>query len=258
MLIERERSLMLAGSALKGYSVEATDGWIGTVEDFLFDDRTFKVRWLVVDTGNWLPGRKVLVHPSAIVHTPQSREGDYEWERLQVRLTKAQVEGSPALATDAPVSLQMQQSLYGYYGWDPLWGGDGYFGADVYTQAGMAAIAAERDPASDPHLRSMNEITGYHVVANDGTIGHVENVLMDEATAEIRYLVVDTKNWWFGQHVLVSPFAVRDISWGNHEVRVTLSREQVKGSPAWDPAAMVNRDYEERLHGYYGWPGYGW
>lgn len=117
MLMERNRSLMLIGSAPKGYAVEASDGRIGTVKDFLFNDLAFKVRRLVVDTGNWLPGRKVLIHPSAIVQTPQVREPDYEEEQLAVRLTMAQVKASPSILDDAPVSLQVEGSLHGYYDW---------------------------------------------------------------------------------------------------------------------------------------------
>lgn len=74
----------------------------------------------------------------------------------------------------------------------------------------------------------------------------------------IRYLVVDTKNWWPGRHVLLSPYAVKSISWEDREILVGVSRDQVKGSPRWDPADVINRAYETRLHGYFGWPGYGW
>ena len=113
--------MLEVGSALKGYAIEASDGRIGTVGDFLFDDRTWKVRWLVVDTGTWLTGRKVLVHPSAI------GRADYERRELSVSLTKSQVKGSPDILQDQPVSQQMERRLYDYYGWDPYWG-DNYFG----------------------------------------------------------------------------------------------------------------------------------
>ena len=104
-------------SALKGYAIEASDGRMGTVADVLFDDSSWRVRWLVVDCGSWLTGRKVLIHPSAISRT------DLEQQRFLVSLTKAQVEMSPELAEDQPVSQQMENQLYTYYGWDPHWGG---------------------------------------------------------------------------------------------------------------------------------------
>ena len=104
-------------SPLKGFTIKGGDGEIGTVVDFLFDDTSWKVRWLVIDCGTWLTGRKVLIHPSAI-----SRQ-DLEQHEFVVALTKTQVEGSPELVEDEPVSQQMENQLYTYYGWDPLWDG---------------------------------------------------------------------------------------------------------------------------------------
>jgi len=263
--------MLLVGSALKNYTVAASDGGIGAVSDFLFDDTTWKMRWLVVDTGNWLPGRKVLLHPSAI------GRADFGQQVLPVRLTKAQVKDSPDIAQDEPVSLQMQDDLYGYYGWDPMWGGGNLFGG-YGGMMGMPLMAGAPYPGEarlmngprddmllddrrrdngDPHLRSMAAVTGYHVHATDGAIGHVEDFLVDDETWATRYLVVDTKNWWFGKHVLISPHAVRDVNWAGHEVSTDLSRDKIKGSPPWDPAGIIDRDYQGRLHGYYGWPGYG-
>jgi sporulation protein YlmC with PRC-barrel domain len=260
-------AMMLVGSALKGYAIEASDGRIGSVSDFLFDDKTWTIRWMVVDTGGWLPGRKVLVHPS-VIDRP-----DYGLRQISVRLSKEKMKHSPDLLSDAPVSRQMENDLYGYYGWDPFWGGGNYFGAGYPYGMGAAfepspyrgqsgLLEAERRGSDhtkgDPHLRSVTELVGYHIQATDGPIGHIENLLVDDTDWDARYLIIDTKNWWPGQHVLMSPYAVRSISWSDRDVTLDVTREQVKGSPAWDPAAMVERDYESRLHGYYGWPGYGW
>ena len=132
-----------------------------------------KVRWLVVDTGTWLTGRKVLVHPSAI------GRADCERRELLVSLTKSQVKASPD-----------------------------------------SSIAA---------------VTGYHIHASDGQIGHAENFLIDDATWGIRYLIIDTRNWWPGKHVLVSPYAVLEINWPKRRVRLDVSCEQVKSSPPWNP-----------------------
>jgi sporulation protein YlmC with PRC-barrel domain len=258
--------MILVGSALKGYTVEANDGKIGTVSDFLFDDKTWKIRWMVVDTGGWLTGRKILVHPSAIMHP------DYHREELRVRLSKKQVEDSPDILSDAPVSKQVQTNLYGYYGWDTLWGVGNYF---PYSPYGIGAafdpppfrgdagvLEADRNGSilndGDPELRSTTEIIGYHIQAKDGPIGHLENFLVDDASWGIRYLIIDTKNWWPGKHVLMSPYAVTEISWSQRDVTLDVSRQQVQGSPTWDPVDIINSDYEHRLHGYYGWPGYGW
>ena len=110
----------------------------------------------------------------------------------------------------------------------------------------------------DPHLRSTAAVTGYHIHASDRQIGHVENLLIDDVTWGIRYLIIDTKNWWPGKHVLMSPYAVPEISWSKHQVRLDVSRELVKSSPPWSPLDLIDQAYEERLHRHYDWPGYGW
>ncbi len=254
--------MLRLGSILRGYAIEATDGTIGSVCDFLFDDRSWKLRWIVVDTGSWLVGRKVLLHPSAVAGV------DDERKRLQVHLTMPQVKASPGIAWDDPVSAQMQDNLYRYYGWDPYWGSS-YFGSDLVApalappQRDMVALRAADgiDFPSDnaePHLRSAVEVTGYHLKAADGAIGHVEDLLVDDANWGIGYLLVDTRDRWFGQHVLISPHAVQEVIWADREVLLNVTREKVKASPPWDPVETVDMGYQERLHGYYGWPGYGW
>jgi hypothetical protein len=220
---------------------------------------------MVVDTGGWLTGRKILVHPSAV------GQPDYRREEVPVRLTKLQVKDSPSILSDEPVSQQMETDLYGYYGWDPLWGGGNYFGAYPYGMgvgSTSMPVAGDTDVLEtpragsagdgDPHLRSVTAVSGYHIQATDGPIGHVENILVDDESWGVRYLVIDTRNWWPGQHVLMSPYAVRAISWADRDVTLDVTRGQVKGSPAWNPAEVIERAYQERLHGYYGWAGYGW
>jgi hypothetical protein len=245
--------MLLVGSALKGFVIEADDGAIGGVHDCLFDQRTWTLRWLVVDTRTWLTGRKVLIHPSALGRP------DFEHQCIPVHLTKARIEASPDLSFDLPVSLDMENGVYGYYGWDTQWGGSGYFASYPYAVSGEAALGQGPDHAGgDPNLRSMTAVNGYHIEATDGAIGHIENFILDDVDWDIRYLVVNTKNWWAGQHVLISPFAVRSINWAVQDVVLDVSRESVRGSPPWKPLDLVDEAYQKRLHGYYAWPGYGW
>jgi hypothetical protein len=228
------------------------------------------VRWLVVDTGGWLTGRKVLIHPSAIGYA------EHGTRELTVALTKKQVEDSPDLLQHRPVSVQMQHELYDYYGWDPLWGG-GMYGGGLYG-AGMGAVASplatrtyfgeasvreadRRQPDADnedPHLRSVAEVNGYHVRATDGNIGHVEDFLVESESWGIRYLIIDTSNWWVGQHVLISPYAVKEVDWSGRDVRLDVDRAKVKASPSWNPDNEVDGTFEQGLHSHYNWPGYGW
>ena len=269
--------MLLAVSALAGGAIEASDGRIGTVTDSLFDDESWKIRWLVVDTGGWLPGRKVLIHPSAIArsdlaHPPSGGLGMMRTAshlELPVTLTKKQIEQSPDIREDQPLSRQMESHLHDYFGWDPYWG-DSYFGRGAIASplgapplfAGAApreAADAEFHPGDgDPHLQSAAAVAGYHIHATDGAIGHIENFLADDANWDIRYLIIDTRNWWPGRHVLIAPYAVREIDWLGRQIRLDVTRDQVRQSPPWDPIAMIDRAHEERLHRHYGWPGYGW
>ena len=260
--------------ALSGYEIEATDSKVGSVSDVLFDDVNWRIRWLVVETGGWLSGRKVLIHPSAIGQADNSRH------QLSVKLTKQQIEESPAILQDQPVSRQMEASLYGYYGWDPLWSG-GYYGWDPLWGGQCLVRGAMAQPLvappffggtarrhadwgqvpledQDPHLRSATALTSYHLVATDGEIGHLESFLLDDESWTIRYLLIDTRNWWFGKHVLLAPFAVTEIDWSSSKIRLNVPRDQVRTSPAWQPDDNVSGEYERRLHLHYGWPGYGW
>jgi hypothetical protein len=181
----------------------------------------------------------------------------------------AQVENSPDIMQDRPVTKQMENNLFDYYGWSPLWASN-YYGAGIAASAlaptpdfGDRSAQAEAGLGcdctdGDPNLRSINAVTGYHVHASDGNIGHIQNFLCDDASWEIRYIIVDTRNWWPGKHVLVSPHAVREISWSQHQILLNISRDKVKSSPPWDPVDTIDQGYEDRLHRHYNWPGEGW
>jgi hypothetical protein len=251
-------------SALQGFAIQATDGPMGGVADFLFDETTWKVRWLVVECGTWLRGRKVLLHPSAISATGAADR------RFEVNLSKAEVEASPDVSQDEPVSGQMEARLYSHYDVDPMWGAPNLaapagaiaspFLAAPYFGAG-ADPSADREtrlrPEGETHLRGFAEVVGYRIDANDGEIGHLENLVLDDADWSLVYLVVDTSNWWFGKRVLIAPVAVLSIDWLDRRIRLDVSRETVQSSPIWDPLAAFDEMYSKRLHSHYGWPGSG-
>jgi uncharacterized protein YrrD len=241
---------------LRGYTIHAIDGKIGQIHEFYFDDLAWIVRYLVVDTGNWLPGRKVLLWPGVI--------GQPEWETqaLPVGLTKEQVEHSPPITTDEPVSRQMETDLHTYYGWTPYWrGGLPALGLGAAAAAEMIARpATEEDEKeaqrSDPHLRSTREVIGYRIQARDGEIGHVQDLIVDDELWYLRYLLIDTRNWLPGRKVLVAPAWAEQVSWVERKVHVDLNRETIKNSPEFDPSMPVNREYEVQLYDYYGRPRY--
>jgi uncharacterized protein YrrD len=257
--MKRKVSTMLKlGSTLMGYAIKANDGEIGNIADFLFDDRTWLVRWLVVETGNWLTGRKVLLLPATL------GKADHGRQELPVALTLAQVAASPELSEHEPVSTQMERHLYDYYDWEPI-SGDSAFGefpiASRFSAPPLfSSEPAARTPAisrdeSDPHLRSLAAISGYHILASDGAIGKSEDVLIDDSGWGIPFLVVDTGDWWSGHQVLISPHAVKEISCAEREIRLNVSRDQVRTSPPWSPLGDIEPSYEADLHKHYDWPG---
>jgi hypothetical protein len=259
----RSAAVLFSVSTLKGYAIEAEDGKVGEIEDMLFDDRSWRARWLVVDTGSWLSGRSVLIHPSAVIGR------NSRCQELAIRLTKARIPASPDIGLHRPVSRQIEAALHDYYGSDPTWGGS-ILGAGAMTEAfrpsprtaAGAAVATSLASADmdegDPHLRSMTAVEGSYVHAQDGMIGHVADFLVDDIIWTVCYLIIDTRNWWPGEHVLMSPHAVKDIDWPDHRIGLNVTRGQVRSSPYWKSSEAVVQAYQERLHNHYTWPGYGW
>lgn len=248
--------MLCNASHMREYAIDATDGSVGTLSDLLFDETGWSVRWLVVDTGTWLTGRKVLLPPD-LAGEPRPAE-----RRLPVSATRQQVEDSPGIDADAPVSRQHEHHLHDHYGVAPYWVGyplPGPTGATAPVPSAMIPAAERvRDdaPPGDPALRSARAVTGYNIRATDGEIGHVEDFLVDPDGWAVRYLVVDTRNWWPGNFVLVVPGAITTIDWSNGRTEVNLTRGQIEGAPEYDPAQPVDRAYEERYFDYYGYPLY--
>jgi len=108
----------------------------------------------------------------------------------------------------------------------------------------------------DPHLRSTRDVSGHHIQAADGEIGHVDDFIIDDETWAIRYIVIDTRNWWPGKKILVSPKWIERVSWDEAKVFVNLSRETIKRSPEYKEASLLTRDYETGLHRHYNRQGY--
>jgi hypothetical protein len=241
-------------SELIDYFLEAEDGEIGRCKDFLFDDQKWTIRYMVADKRKWLPGRKVLISPIAL--------GEPEWStrRFPVHLTRQQIEGSPSLDEDAPVSRQYEIRWFDYYGWPPYWTGGGLWGAAPYPSAlflkRLEKVAEHGVEPEESHLRSVKEVMGYRIQAVDDDIGHVDDFIVDEPEWILRYIVVDTRKWLPGGKVLVSLSWIESVDWLTRSVAVDLSKEAVKESPRYHSGDPVNRELETRLYDFYGRPKY--
>ena len=221
--------MFIKAKALTDFKMECRDGLIGRVEQFYFDDLHWTVRYLVADSSTWLPGKAVLISPYALGTVSKERQSVF------VNLTKKQIEDSPSPDSDKPVSQQFEQAHSEHFGWPPYWDGPG---------------------AGDHHLRSTRDVGRYAVEALDGPMGHVEDFVLDDGNWAIRYLVVNTRDWWPGAKVLIAPQWIERVSWGEGKVFINLSRESIKSSPEYSEFALLSRDYEEQLHKHYARLGY--
>lgn len=244
--------MLYRAKTLQGYKLNSRDGEIGQVKEFYFDDQRWTIRYLVADTGHWLTGRQVLLSPYALGAV------DHLAKDVAVDLTKKQIEDSPSLDSDKPVSRQFETTYYGYYGMPMYWGGIYNWGEYPYPQRDRSKWSERASTGKkwDYTLRSTRDVTGHHIQATDGAIGHVEDFIIDPETWAIRYLVVDTRNWWPGKKVLVSPQWIERVSWSESKVFVNLSREAIKQSPGFLDDSVLDRDYETVLHHHYNRPGY--
>jgi len=228
--------MLFAVSGLIGCSAETSDGRIGAVKDFLFDAEDWKIRWMEVEPGEGLMGRKVLIHPSTIepldVSAPRGGLPMLSFQHtptVSLRLTKGKIEAAPAAPEDAPVTREIESRLCAYYGFDPDW---------------VGADGAAADNGGDRRLLSAVSLRGCHVHATDGDFGHVENLLADDVKWEIRYLVIATRK-------------VTGVEPGSRRVDLNVTEERVKSSPEWDPLAIADEVAEASFHRHFGWPGHG-
>lgn len=248
--------MLLSSDELKGYTLDAKDGEIGRVKDFLFNDNDWVIRYLVADTAKWLVGRKVLLSPISL------GSSDPGLKLIRVHLTRDEVKESPPLESDTPVSRQYEIKFHRHYGWPYYWHYGGVWGAsafpyELYSGPKPSEETEEPLPESgDPHLRSVNAVERYRVNAADDEAGHVEGFIIDDDSWHIRYLIIDTRNWLPGRRVLISPEWVKSVRFGDERIYTDLTRREIEGSPEYDPAEPVNREYETRLYDYLGRPYY--
>ena len=242
--------MLRAVSDLKGHAIEATDGLIGHIDEVYFDDEKWTIRYFVVNTGSWLDARRVLLSPIAL--------GRPRWgaRTLTAQLTREKVRNSPSINLDKPVSRQQEGQFNDYYGWSSYWGGTGLWARwGVPMMMAMPPHPDDRNhvvrEGGDPHLRSSGEVIGYHLHATDGKFGHVEDFIVDDESWAIRYMVVDTSNWWFGRKVLISPEWIGSVRWPERLVELAVTKDVVKSSPKWNSDEPITAEYEAALVDHY-------
>jgi hypothetical protein len=243
---------------LKGYALQAEDGEIGRCHDFLIEDRTWTVRYMVADTRKWLPGRRVLISPISL--------GSPDWlsQRFPVRLTKDQIREAPELDEHAPATREYEIWYHKHYGWPYYWSGSGLWASGIHPRALYVPPAVrekEKKELGDegpkiehPHLHAASEIIGNDILASDGEIGHVEDFILDEEEWSVRSAVAATRNWLPGKHVLVPVARLKQVDWADARLEVEMTRDEIKAGPEFDPRKPINVEIEARIYDFEGRP----
>jgi hypothetical protein len=237
---------------LIGFSIQATDGEIGKISDLYFDDQDWVVRFMIDRTGSWLRGRQVLISPASIEKT------DWEQKHFYVSLTRVQVEQSPLVEVEKPLSRDIAQKLADYYNWPSPVPIIGYnsgisFGSrptPFVLMMGQRKIVRDKD-ADGTDLQSAATVLGYKISTNDGDLGIVDDFLVDDETWAIRYMIIDTRKGSDGKKILIAPEWIDWISWKQKRVSVSLDKGKIEACPLFDQAIPVQREYEQLLYDHY-------
>ncbi|MFB5661290.1 PRC-barrel domain-containing protein [Alteribacillus sp. HJP-4] len=245
--------MLLSGKSLARYSVEATNGSIGRIEDFYFDDNSMVIRYLVVNTNPWIPGEKKLLSPISVDRI------DPVENKISVDLTKEQIQNAPPMETKLPVSRQQEREFYDYYDYgfywpaisDSGWWGGAPFARDLVK---LAKNEENKEDTADenPNLRSVREIigefTGYDIVAINEQVGHADNILIKNESWDIQYVITDTRKLLPGDHVIPSK-AIRNIDWIQEKIEVAMTKDEIQEAPKYDPKKFTSD--EEKLDEHY-------
>lgn len=229
---------------LKDYALFARDGEIGRIEQVYFDDQHWVLRYFVVRTGGWLLGRDVLIAPRSIIGV------DEDNKRIELDLSREQVEKSPPIDSERPVSRHYEIEYHQHFGWPPYW--ESSIVGVPLLMPGDETLAEPVSEPENPHLRDSGEVIGYHLHARDGELGRVHDLIVDDQDWTIRYFVVDTRTWLPGKKVLIAPTWINRISWMDRAISVDLARDLIRSAPAYDPGSVISHDDQVRLYAHYG------
>lgn len=235
-------------NGLIGNRMEAVDGEIGKVKEFYFDDQAWIIVYLIVKTGSWLSGREVLISSYALIR------GTHRSGTFPVNLTMEQIKNSPDIDTHLPVSRQQEIALHQYYPWQSYWGTGFYEGGiwGIVTPPVVDPLPV-KTVDGDQHLRSTHAISGYHIETTDGELGHLRDLIIDDETWHIEYLVIEMHSWLTGKKVLIARKHIKEIQWATSKVLVDVTSYTLKSSPPYDESALFHPEtldtvFDNELH----------
>lgn len=210
----------------KSSKVFARDGEVGRLDQFFFDDRQWRVRYLIVDTGGWLVHNQVLIPPSVIDRVERVDHG----YQVRLSLLRQQVEQSPDVDSDMPVSRQREVELFSYYRWPHDWTGAGVLGTAAFlpTIPALDEEPIRLESAGDPHLRSSHEMLGYNVQAADGDFGHVVDFDVSAEDWIIKNFILEVRKGWHFFRYPVPAQSVRAVSWEDRSVTLSIGQSEIR------------------------------
>lgn len=248
---------------ITGYTLQETDDVIGTCKDFLFDDALWVIRYMVADTGTWFKHHEVLITPTSM------EQPDWRTERIPVNLSRKQIEESPPLDAHAPLSREYEITYHEHFEIPFYWLGADFREGIPNKDGAVEPVedlpiddledqADEQQPSDieEGSLRRAIEIMTYGVIASDGDVGRVEDLIVDDTNWVIQHLIIDTGNIIPGKKIMLDTSCIESVSWEEATLQLDLTKTEIEQSRVYDATEPVNREHEVRLYDYHGRPRY--
>ncbi len=245
---QKNKKMKRSLKELLGYTLEIKDGNKGKTKDFLFDEKTWIIRYMEADFGNWLESKRVLI-PRVFLKPPI-----WEDRLFPVDISQSDIEKCPDIEDKLTVSRQYEEEMHKHYQTNPYWGGAVAASRGLLFPPRPIGIPkkAVAEDESKSILRSFNQVEGYHIQAINGKLGHIDDIIIDDTDWQIVYLIVDTKNWLpWSKKVVISADWMDDISYLKKEIKIRLKIETIKNAPEYQSNDNISLQYEKSLYDYY-------
>lgn len=264
--------MLIHAKRLENFTMRATDGELGLLEDFYVDRHTLKLRYFVGNTRTWFFGGKVLLSPNAFMDV------DVEDLSIAINATKKQIKDSPKPEDQAPIHRDYEKQLNDHYGWPTYWnvpavpvsttyGTNQTTGAPLIppfiprgqsnldgTVEGNKTGADERqlDEQYQVQLFSLNELIGSKVHAKGGEVGKIIDFIIHKSDDwHIRYIVIDTGGFLKREPVVVTMDSLKEVTWFDNSVILDVSSEKIESAPEHAIDDPLTSDYEKLIYQHY-------
>jgi len=231
------------------YKIQTTDQVEGKINDFLFDEKSWVIRYMKSDFGNFISPQKVLV-PQVFLESPNWHDHSFP-----IEISSKEIDRCPDIEEHQTVSRKYEEILFEHYDLKPYW----YSAYTVPIASSFYPPRPLKTPTKnieeeniDTILRSFEEVKGYHIQAIDGKIGHIEDLIIDDDDWQIVYVVIDTSNWLpWSKKVLIAIDWMDNISYEKREVKISLHKDAIKNAPEYDESQTIDELFEKSMYDFY-------